>query len=66
MFTMSSTHITQRLPAQKGEAQPPAAPSDHSDDEAELRARERALVRKVDLHVIPLVMLLYLMSFLDR
>ncbi|KAH7361748.1 major facilitator superfamily domain-containing protein [Plectosphaerella cucumerina] len=63
---MSSTHTTQQLPAQKGEAQPPAAPSDHSDDDAELRAREKALVRKVDLHVIPLVMLLYLMSFLDR
>jgi hypothetical protein len=28
--------------------------------------REKALVRKLDLHLIPLVMLLYLFSFLDR
>lgn len=29
-------------------------------------AIERALVRKVDMHIIPLVILLYLFSFLDR
>lgn len=28
--------------------------------------KEKALVRKIDLHVIPLVMGLYLMSFIDR
>lgn len=28
--------------------------------------REKALVRKLDLHIIPLVMMLYLFSFLDR
>lgn len=27
---------------------------------------ERALVRKVDMHIIPLIILLYLFSFLDR
>jgi hypothetical protein len=27
---------------------------------------ERRLVRKIDLHVVPMVMLLYLTSFLDR
>ena len=30
------------------------------------RVKERKLVRKLDLHIIPLVMLLYLLSFLDR
>lgn len=29
-------------------------------------AREKQLVRKLDLHIIPVVMLLYLLSFLDR
>lgn len=28
--------------------------------------RERVLLRKLDLHLIPLIMLLYLFSFLDR
>ena len=27
---------------------------------------EKKLVRKLDLHIIPVVMLLYLLSFLDR
>jgi hypothetical protein len=30
------------------------------------RVKERKLVRKLDLHIIPVVMLLYLLSFLDR
>ncbi|KXS93901.1 hypothetical protein AC578_2251 [Pseudocercospora eumusae] len=30
------------------------------------RAKERKLVRKLDLHIVPVVMLLYLLSFLDR
>lgn len=29
-------------------------------------AIEKALVRKVDMHIIPLIILLYLFSFLDR
>jgi hypothetical protein len=29
-------------------------------------AKEKRLVRKLDLHIIPVVMLLYLFSFLDR
>ena len=28
--------------------------------------RERALVRKMDYHIVPFVVLLYLVSFLDR
>lgn len=30
------------------------------------KAEERKLVRKLDAHIIPVVMLLYLLSFLDR
>lgn len=30
------------------------------------RVKERKLVRKLDLHIVPVVMLLYLLSFLDR
>lgn len=29
-------------------------------------AKEKKLVRKLDFHIIPVVMLLYLLSFLDR
>lgn len=29
-------------------------------------AKQRKLVRKLDVHIIPMVMLLYLLSFLDR
>lgn len=29
-------------------------------------AAEKRLVRKLDIHIIPLIMLLYLLSFLDR
>ena len=28
--------------------------------------KEKKLVRKLDLHIVPVVMLLYLLSFLDR
>lgn len=30
------------------------------------KAAERRLVRKLDVHIVPVVMLLYLLSFLDR
>lgn len=30
------------------------------------KARERKLVRKLDLHILPVIMLLYTFSFLDR
>ena len=30
------------------------------------KAAERSLVRKLDLHIVPVIMLLYLFSFLDR
>jgi hypothetical protein len=30
------------------------------------REREEHLIRKMDLHLIPLIMLMYLFSFLDR
>jgi hypothetical protein len=35
-------------------------------DGAALGVDEKRLVRKLDLHLVPLVMLLYLFSFLDR
>lgn len=30
------------------------------------KAKEKKLVRKLDFHIVPVVMLLYLLSFLDR
>jgi hypothetical protein len=35
-------------------------------DQAGIGAAEKKLVRKLDMHLIPLVMALYLFSFLDR
>lgn len=37
-----------------------------SDQELQLRVDEKKLLRKLDLYIIPLVMALYLFSFLDR
>lgn len=44
---------------------------DPVDDHGQLEARaahvdERKLVRKLDVYLIPLIMMLYLFSFLDR
>ena len=36
------------------------------ENEAEVKRIEKALVRRVDWCIIPLIMLLYLFSFLDR
>lgn len=37
-----------------------------SDHDSVSKIDEKKLVRKLDLHIIPLVMVLYLFSFLDR
>ncbi|KAF7550399.1 hypothetical protein G7Z17_g5738 [Cylindrodendrum hubeiense] len=55
----------------EGESTPPAQShslSDEPRDELSLETveAERQLVRKLDLHIIPLIMALYLFSFLDR
>lgn len=41
------------------------APSSHMDDEA-LKAEEKALVRKIDLFLLPTIWLMYLLSYMDR
>ena len=42
-----------------------ALPSSHHHNDLDL-IEEKKLVRKLDLHIVPVVMLLYLLSFLDR
>ena len=45
----------------------PPPPKGYEGGQPEIdRAKERKLVRKLDFHIIPVVMLLYLLSFLDR
>lgn len=45
----------------------PVAGSENADMTPEIDvAKERALVRKIDWHLIPIIMVLYLFSFLDR
>ncbi|KZL71743.1 major facilitator superfamily transporter [Colletotrichum incanum] len=44
----------------------PGASSSGMDPEPVAAAAEKKIVRKLDMHIIPLVMLLYLFSFLDR
>lgn len=45
----------------------PPPPKGYEGGQPEIdRAKERKLVRKLDFHIVPVVMLLYLLSFLDR
>jgi hypothetical protein len=43
-----------------------SAHSSTSEEVVVSSAVEKALIRKLDLHLIPIIMLLYLFSFLDR
>ncbi|OTA32004.1 hypothetical protein BTJ68_07361 [Hortaea werneckii EXF-2000] len=52
---------------EKGEIHSPTATKTYGSDHAEIDpVKERKLVRKLDLCIVPVVMLLYLLSFLDR
>ena len=45
----------------------PPAPKGYEGGRPEIDpVKEKKLVRKLDLHIVPVVMLLYLLSFLDR
>jgi hypothetical protein len=45
----------------------PPPPKGYEGEVPEIdRVKERKLVRKLDWHIVPVVMLLYLLSFLDR
>lgn len=49
------------------EKTPVGSPADEAAEGVEIdHASEKKLVRKLDRHIIPLIMLLYLLSFLDR
>ena len=52
------------------EKTPESAPSENSQDIASVEdgsaINERALIRRLDLRLLPAVTILYLMSFLDR
>ncbi len=50
---------------EKGPAEPPREEAD-TVGAAELGVNEKHMVRKLDMFLIPLVMALYLFSFLDR
>lgn len=52
---------------EKGVVHSPTATKTYGSDHAEIDpVKERKLVRKLDLCIVPVVMLLYLLSFLDR
>ena len=44
----------------------PPYPDSNEDLDANFRAEEKALLRKLDLRLLPALTLLYLLSFLDR
>lgn len=50
------------------EEYPTVGPSSHSDDEGDrvYAIKDKALLRKLDLKLLPALTLLYLLSFLDR
>lgn len=62
MFKRDPDHI---LKTEKTEA---PRPSSHDDDLPDLLdpVAEKKLVRKLDTHIVPVCMILYLLSFLDR
>ena len=37
-----------------------------SGDAEQLAAEEKALIRKIDLHLLPTIWLMYLLSYMDR
>jgi hypothetical protein len=54
---------------EKSDSTKPSLPVEHTLDPDSIvidHAAERRLVRKLDLYIVPIVMLLYLFSFLDR
>jgi hypothetical protein len=64
---------TEKIPVHANETEqnkiPPTRHSDGSDpesDPARLALAEKALVRKLDMFLVPQIMALYLFSFLDR
>jgi hypothetical protein len=38
----------------------------HSTDEAPMNISEKQVMRKIDLHIVPIMTVLYLLSFIDR
>jgi hypothetical protein len=38
----------------------------HSPDEPFMNISEKRLMRKIDLHIVPIMTVLYLLSFIDR
>ena len=51
----------------QGPVRRPSSDSRESGGDIEVdHVAEKKLVRKLDLHIVPVVMLLYLLSFLDR
>lgn len=49
-----------------GQPEPELADETSSVPTIEEEKMERSLIRKIDLHILPFVVLLYLFSFLDR
>lgn len=52
--------------AEKGKENNVNTNSDSSDEEITSGINEKSLLRKIDLHILPAVSVLYLLSFLDR
>lgn len=78
-YTSQNTVVSNRVrmeghPGSKGDVGPPKASEPGLPDEAssvpattlEEERREKVLIWKIDLHILPFVVLLYLFSFLDR
>lgn len=56
----------EKIEDKKASAPFEAAPSDDSRDVEVININEKSLMRKLDRHVLPMVSILYLVSFLDR
>ena len=56
-------NTSEKVPVRDGDEERPSSSSSNDDETSQ---SSRALVWKLDTHVLPMVTLLYLLSFLDR
>ena len=68
--SLDHSHYPQNYPGANGYPEGTAPYTDHYDDDLQVECpshtTESKLVRRIDLHVVPFLCILYLLAFLDR
>jgi len=66
MADVFKTHVPDITDEKSPKVLAPVSSSSFADEDLVDRKSEKALVRKLDRHLLPVLTLLYLLSFLDR